>query len=274
MRHLSSLHLARRRAHPRPPACRSSSPPLSPSLPHRIACRAALPLSETTRTKEGGSAPVAHRAHHPVRWVFRQSDVTQGPSPAHPQIQAKICKNTTLDKRQLQQHKFLMKKRGRRLNATRKLVLSGGREMKLADAAAIAAAAEARWESAWMDFTRRGTERARRHSSSAVRSLARWLSRQARMPHAAAAAPHPPCQPWWPWPAAAAHRDGQNDGQHVEFGFLHFAQFFHGQEGISCNRGKYGSSALHIFSPFSSRQPVPPWVMRQQNTMHHRMRFE
>ena len=51
-----------------------------------------------------------------------------------------------------------MKKRGRRLNATRKLVLSGGREMKLADAAAIAAA-EARWESAWMDFTRRGTER-------------------------------------------------------------------------------------------------------------------
>ena len=36
-----------------------------------------------------------------------------------------------------------------------------GREMKLADAAAIAAAAAAaaaRWESAWMDFTRRGTE--------------------------------------------------------------------------------------------------------------------
>lgn len=41
---------------------------------------------------------------------------------------------------------------------TRNLVLSG-REMKLADAAAIAAAAAAaRWESAWMDFTRRGTE--------------------------------------------------------------------------------------------------------------------
>ena len=120
--------------------------------------------------------------------------------------------------------------------------------------------------SAW----HRAKERARRHSSSAVRSLARWLSRQARMPHAAAAAPHPPCQPWWP----AGHRDGQNDGQRVEFGFLHFAQFFHGQEGISCNRGKYGSSTLHIFSPFSSRLPVPPWVMRQQNTMHHRMRFE
>ena len=36
-----------------------------------------------------------------------------------------------------------------------------GREMKLADAAAIAAAAAAaaaRWESTWMDFTRRGTE--------------------------------------------------------------------------------------------------------------------
>ena len=61
---------------------RDETPFLLPSRPPIViaaAAAAALHVARQYLLDAARSAPAARRAHHPVRWVFRQSVPTQGP---------------------------------------------------------------------------------------------------------------------------------------------------------------------------------------------------